>query len=156
MIGLIIVAALFSVTAAVLFTLAHRSRSYIFGNLEVVLILAVVGVVLLIGAPGIVGVTGGLLPGYSTGEREGYITKISHRGVIWKTWEGQIQVGTGNMAALQEPWGFSVVEEEILSEIQENLGNRVRVTYKEWLMQPFNRGSSGYEITSVGVLEVSE
>ena len=52
--------------------------------------------------------TGGMLSGYSEGIREGYITKFSEKGIIWKTYEAQIQIGTGELAALQAPFAFSI------------------------------------------------
>lgn len=93
--------------------------------------------------------TGGLLPGYSEGEREGYITKISTRGVIWKTNEIEVQVGTGEQAALQAPHHFSVVDAKVLASVKTNAGKRVKIRYTQWFFQPFSRGDSGYEITSL-------
>ena len=92
--------------------------------------------------------TSGLCPNYSVGVREGYITKVSRKGVIWKTWEIEVQVGTGEMAALQAPHEFSV-DETMINSVEANLGKRCRVSYTEWLLMPYRIGSSGYEITKV-------
>jgi hypothetical protein len=103
----------------------------------------------------LVPMTGGLMEGYSEGTREGYITKLSVRGVMFKTNEGQMQMGTGEMAALQQPWEFSCPDEERWKYLNSLLGKRVIVQYKEWLVQPWWRGDSGYEITHVRLADTS-
>jgi hypothetical protein len=95
--------------------------------------------------------TGGLYRGYSEGNREGYVTKISERGIIWKTWEAQIQVGTGEMAALQSPYEFSIPKDkkELYLTIRDSLGKKVNIEYTQWLLMPYWVGSSGVELTSI-------
>jgi hypothetical protein len=94
--------------------------------------------------------TGGLYDGYSEGYREGFVTKISHKGLIWKTWEGQMQVGVGELAALQEPFKFSMRDTEVIKLVQSLAGDqRVKLHYTEWLIMPFKIGDSGYEIVKV-------
>lgn len=101
---------------------------------------------------------GGLIRGYSDGVREGYITKVSDKGVVWKTWEGQIQVGTGEMAALQQPFDFSIPKNkrDLYEAAMVNLGKRVRITYVEWLLIPYSVGSSGYEVVSIEPVPVTK
>jgi len=41
----------------------------------------------------------------SNGTRSGIIVKLSHRGIVWKTWEGQLMLGSGQSG---ETWDFSV------------------------------------------------
>lgn len=91
----------------------------------------------------------GLLPGYSEGVREGYVTKLSKKGVLWKTWEGQLQVGTGELAAIQEPYHFSVVGGEMADQVRSMLGKKVTIHYREWLVMPWSRGSSGNEVVKI-------
>lgn len=93
--------------------------------------------------------TGGALSDYSAGTREGYITKLSVRGLIYKTNEGEMQVGVGAMASLQEPWSFSVPDPLALEQVRECLGKHAVVTYKQWFIQPFSRGGSSYEVVAV-------
>ena len=97
----------------------------------------------------IIAATGGLWDGYSTGERIGFITKASVKGIVFKTNEIQIQVGTGDMAALQEPQSLSVPDNQLYAEIVDNLGKRGRFQYDEWLIQPYSHGESGYDVTGV-------
>lgn len=89
--------------------------------------------------------------GYSDGTREGYITKVSEKGIYWKTIEGQIQVGTGEMAALQNPFDFSIPKhrKDLQEAITQNLGKKVRINYIQWLIMPYSIGDSGYEVVSI-------
>lgn len=96
--------------------------------------------------------TTGFYADYSTGEREGYITKLSEKGIVFKTNESQLQVGTGNMAALQEPWAFSVPDSQ-LPAIQENLGKKVRIKYTQFLLMPWRYGETDYLVTAVTPIE---
>lgn len=99
----------------------------------------------------IIPLTGGLMRGYSEGVREGYVTKISEKGIIWKTYEAQIQVGTGEMAALQSPFEFSIPKDnkELYQTVQKNLGKKVNIEYIGWLSMPYWVGSSNVELTKI-------
>lgn len=104
---------------------------------------------LLLGIFAAIPLTTGLMPSYSEGQREGYVTKLSHKGVVFKTWEGELQVGTGNLAALQAPWSFSVPDKKVLSRVVSHDGRKVVVKYKQWLIMPYRLGSSGVELLEV-------
>ena len=95
--------------------------------------------------------TGGFMPDYSSGERTGYVTKISKRGMFWQTNEAQLQIGVGEMAALQEPFSFSITDPDVLQRIKEVAGSdsKVTVEYTQWFIQPLWRGRSGYEAVRV-------
>lgn len=101
----------------------------------------------------IIKTTTGILPNYSNGIRIGYIIKISNKGLIFKTNEGELQLGTGNQASLQEPFRFSVKDENTLKVIQNNIGNKVELTYNQWLKMPYRIGESSYEINSIKIIE---
>ncbi len=127
-------------------------------DLEPLTIIGVIGSIMLslIIVPLLIKSVDGLYPGYSEGQRTGYLTKISYKGVLWKTWEGELQIGAGEQAALQTPFAFSVTDPEVMNAIKANLGKRVTVEYREWLAMPYRVGSSGYEITKVTVQEDSK
>lgn len=97
------------------------------------------------------GFTTGLYEGYSEGTRTGYVTKLSRKGVIYKTYEGEMQLGAGLQASLQEPFKFSVRDKEIVQQLVEaaDEGSRVKLHYTQWLIQPYKHGSSSYEIIKV-------
>lgn len=109
---------------------------------------------MLIGLP-ITHMTGGLVPEYSTGSRDGYITKLSEKGLIWKTYEGEMQQGSGNMAALQGTYKFSVRNSTLLPELLDarNNAQRVRLNYSEYLFTDWTVSESGYLLTSIEVLD---
>lgn len=56
---------------------------------------------------------------YSEGERMGIITKFSHKGLIWKSWEGDLKVapniGNGGMVGQYEDFYFSVDNEKSIN-----------------------------------------
>lgn len=92
--------------------------------------------------------TSGAMPEYSRGQRIGYVTKVSHKGVIWKTWEIEVQMGAGEQAALQAPHRFSGGMIDTF-DLKSYMGKRVVVDYREWLVLPYSIGSSGYEILDI-------
>ena len=95
----------------------------------------------------------GCMPGYSEGERTGVITKLSRKGVIWKTWEGEMNLGgmspgrDGKMTL--NVWRFTVEGDEMVGKIQDLQKSQKPATlkYKEWLVGPAPRTSSGCLIT---------
>ena len=97
--------------------------------------------------------TEGLLPEYSTGYREGVIMKVSNKGVIWKTNEILLALGSDKATAFQEPVPFSIVDSDVLKSANRFVGERVTVHYNEWLLMPFRVGESGKEVTSIALQE---
>lgn len=93
--------------------------------------------------------TTGFYPGYSDGERIGYVTKVSYKGFIWKTYEIEVQIGTGDQAALQKPHRFSTTDKALADQLLSNMGKKGRFHYQEWVLVPFSVGSSDYELTKV-------
>ena len=67
---------------------------------------------------------------YSSGSRVGYVQKISRKGWICKTWEGELQVSSipGSAPVL---FPFTVRSDSIASAIQGALGRQVELTYDE-------------------------
>ncbi len=68
----------------------------------------------------------GLGPNYSSGERMGFITKASTKGMIFVTNEIDIQVGSGQMASLQPQHEMSVPNQAIFDTLKDSLGRRSR------------------------------
>ena len=89
-----------------------------------------------------IGFTGGLYENYSSGYRTGYIVKCSEKGLIFKTHECEMQLGTGNFSSTSKPFEFTLKNEEIMQDI--NIGEKVKIEYSQWLIQPFSEGESGY------------
>ncbi|KGL63284.1 hypothetical protein [Polaribacter sp. Hel1_85] len=84
---------------------------------------------------------------YSTGVRSGELIKISRKGVIVKTWEGQISQGISGA----QIFTFSVEDknEKVIENLQKFQGNYVKLTYKERYKTFFWLGDTKYFITKV-------
>src|SRR5688572_31817966 len=86
---------------------------------------------------------------YSTGERAGYVQKLSKKGWLCKTWEGEMAMVTmpGTVA---EKFYFTVPEDSVAAEINKTVGRRVVLTYEEHKWIPFSCfGDTGYFVTGV-------
>ncbi|MGH8694440.1 MAG: hypothetical protein ACREVM_09475 [Burkholderiales bacterium] len=72
---------------------------------------------------------------YSEGERAGYVQKLSNKGWICKTWEGELALVTmpGTVA---EKFYFSVRDDGVAQKINQSLGQRVTLTYQEHIGVP--------------------
>ena len=84
---------------------------------------------------------------YSEGYRSGELIKFSRKGVLVKTWEGQISQGLSGTNV----FSFSVEdkEEDIIQKMKEYQGNYIKVTYKERYATFFWLGDTKYFITEV-------
>lgn len=72
---------------------------------------------------------------YSEGTRAGTLIKISNKGVVFKTYEGQLnlggfQSGEGS-GVVGNIWEFSVSKDEVYKELQTLEGKQVKLFYKE-------------------------
>lgn len=67
---------------------------------------------------------------YSSGERIGYVQKLSNKGWICKTWEGELVLVTvpGTQA---EKFYFTVRDPAVIAKVNQIAGERVRLLYKE-------------------------
>lgn len=98
---------------------------------------------------------------YSEGYRAGIVYKISKRGLIFKTYEGEMN--TGNYVTTESPtqdntlstkvWEFSVAsnQEEVIKQIENAVltGKRVKLFYKQkYIVYPW-QGETGNFIYSV-------
>jgi hypothetical protein len=86
---------------------------------------------------------------YSNGERAGYIQKISRKGWLCKTWEGELAMA--NLpGTLPQIFNFSVRDDAVAREIEKRAGQRVSLTYEEHRGVPSACfGETGYFITAV-------
>lgn len=84
---------------------------------------------------------------YSEGTRSGELIKISRRGVISKTWEGEISQGISGA----QIFSFSVLDKDkqVILDLQEFQGNYVKVAYIERYDSFFFWGDTKYFITDV-------
>ena len=86
---------------------------------------------------------------YSTGERAGYLQKISKKGWICKTWEGEIAM-TPLPGATPQYFQFTVRNDSIAKVLEENAGKQVSLTYEEHRGVPSSCfGDTRYFVTAV-------
>ena len=67
---------------------------------------------------------------YSKGDRAGYIQKLSRKGWLCKTWEGELAM-VNLPGAMPEIFHFSVRNDSIARVLQRNIGKRVLLAYEE-------------------------
>ena len=67
---------------------------------------------------------------YSTGERAGLMQKISRKGWLCKTWEGELLL-TSIPGAIPEKFEFSVRDEELANQLMEHTGQKLVLTYAQ-------------------------
>ncbi|WP_222984468.1 6-phosphogluconate dehydrogenase [Flagellimonas meishanensis] len=84
---------------------------------------------------------------YSEGYRSGELIKFSRKGVLVKTWEGQISQGISGTNI----FSFSVEdkEEDIIQKMKEYQGRYIKVSYKERYATFFWLGDTKYFITEI-------
>lgn len=67
---------------------------------------------------------------YSTGERAGLMQKISRKGWLCKTWEGELLL-TSMPGAIPEKFEFSVRDEALANQLIEHTGQKLILTYAQ-------------------------
>jgi len=100
------------------------------------------------------------MPGmkYSEGSRSGVVQKFSKKGIVWQTWEGELNLGymtnrpteSGSQLA-PAIFNFSCYSEEAAKEVVEaaKSGQRVTLQYVEYIGRGYRYGSTGYDVTGV-------
>ncbi|MCK4552705.1 hypothetical protein KAT80_00690 [Candidatus Pacearchaeota archaeon] len=106
---------------------------------------------------------------YSGGQRVGVVNKISEKGLIWKTKEGQLSLegrtSTGDYTGAGV-WDFSIDKsakhsenvDELYSQIEQQMenGQRVKITYKQPLATWPWRADTTYLVQSVEPLKTKK
>ena len=92
---------------------------------------------------------------YSEGHRSGRIIKISRKGIMFKTYEGQLDVGGlisgGDDGAATTIWDFSIKDEEVVEALEAAVDKdtNVKLHYKEKFYQLFFLGDTKYFVDKV-------
>lgn len=86
------------------------------------------------------------VPNYSEGSRVGTVNKLSRKGLIFKSWEGEMNLGgfrnrvdqNGNSRVVANVFEFSVTNPEIVKQIEASMrsGEIVELTYNQYLIGP--------------------
>lgn len=72
---------------------------------------------------------------YADGERAGYVQKLSRKGWLCKTWEGEIAMVT-MPGAIPDKFEFTVRDEVVAQKINGLAGKRVVLSYKQHKFVP--------------------
>jgi hypothetical protein len=90
---------------------------------------------------------------YSTGERAGFLQKVSNKGWICKTWEGELSL-VAMPGAAPEKFLFTVRDEAIAQKISAAAGKRVTLNYEQHKGLPTSCfGDTDYFVTGVTEIE---
>lgn len=90
---------------------------------------------------------------YSRGERAGYVQKLSERGWLCKTWEGELALVTmpGTVA---EKFHFTVRSDAVAQKINDSIGQRVSLDYEQHIGIPTSCfGDTEYFVTGVKAVQ---
>ncbi len=86
---------------------------------------------------------------YSSGDRVGYLQKLSKKGWICKTWEGELAMAT-LPGVVPEVFSFSIRDEALAAKVNELQGRRVALEYSQKKGVPSKCfGESQYFVTGV-------
>lgn len=86
---------------------------------------------------------------FSSGERAGYVQKLSKKGWLCKTWEGEMAL-VSMPGTVAEKFPFTVRSDEIARQINDSIGAKVAVRYEQHIGIPTTCfGETGYFVTAV-------
>lgn len=90
---------------------------------------------------------------YSNGTRSGVLTKVSRRGYVFKTYEGEMNVGgfsQGDGTIMPASiFTFSVKQDEVYNQLEKEQGKKVVLHYKQVYKNFFWQGESDYFVFQV-------
>jgi hypothetical protein len=86
---------------------------------------------------------------YARGERAGYVQKLSQKGWVCKTWEGELAM-VNAPGTLTEKFLFTVRDDSVAKKINDVLGKRVALSYEQHVGVPSSCfGDTSYFVTDV-------
>jgi len=90
---------------------------------------------------------------FSTGERAGYVQKLSRKGWLCKTWEGEMAL-VSMPGTVAEKFPFTVRSDAVARRINDSIGARVALTYEQHIGLPTTcYGETQYFVTDVKVVQ---
>lgn len=94
---------------------------------------------------------------YSKGTRSGILTKVSEKGYIFKTFEGEMNVGgfsgDGGTIMPASIFKFSVPERKVYDRLEGVQGHRVVLHYRQVMKNLFWQGDTDYFIDDVTIVK---
>ncbi len=90
---------------------------------------------------------------YSTGDRAGWVQKLSHKGWVCKTWEGELAM-VSLPGSTPEKFLFTVHDDAVAARITQAMGKRVSLHYAEKVGLPGSCfGETRYFVQNIVVSE---
>jgi hypothetical protein len=90
---------------------------------------------------------------YAQGERAGYVQKLSHKGWLCKTWEGEMALVT-MPGTVTEKFYFTVPSEAVAAKLNASVGKRMALHYEQHRWIPSSCfGDTEYFVTAMRVTE---
>ena len=90
---------------------------------------------------------------YSSGERAGYVQKLSKKGWLCKTWEGEMAL-ISMPGTVAEKFHFTVRDDGVAERINATIGRRVRLNYEQHIGVPTSCfGDTQYFISGVAAVD---
>lgn len=125
----------------------NRKRNKAFTLIELIVCIMIVAILL--------SVVGGLLGGCSnsTGSRVGQVVKLSNKGLVVKTWEGDLTTGGMNANGVNV-WHFTVTDEKLVPTLQDAMDRNqtVKLSYNQRMVRNPVTSDTPYHITGVTVI----
>jgi hypothetical protein len=90
---------------------------------------------------------------YSSGERAGWVQKLSNKGWVCKTWEGELSL-VSLPGSTAEKFFFTVHDDAVAKDITRHIGKRVALHYEEKVGLPTSCfGETRHFVTAVTLSE---
>lgn len=90
---------------------------------------------------------------YSSGERAGWVQKLSNKGWVCKTWEGELTL-VSLPGSTPEKFLFTIRDEAVAADVTRAMGKRVTLHYEQKVGLPGSCfGDTRYYITRVSVAD---
>jgi hypothetical protein len=90
---------------------------------------------------------------YSSGERAGWVQKLSNKGYMCKTWEGEMAL-VSLPGSMPEKFIFTVWDDNTAEKVHAVMGKRVSLHYEQHIWLPTSCfGETEYFVTDVKVIE---
>jgi hypothetical protein len=90
---------------------------------------------------------------YSSGERAGWVQKLSHKGWICKTWEGELAL-VSLPGTTPEKFLFTIADDDVAQQVVKAMGRRVNLHYEQRVGLPGSCfGDTRYYVSGITVSE---
>lgn len=89
----------------------------------------------------------------SEGTRTGVLFKISKKGYLFKTYEGQLHLGGSAMMTQQSVWDFSAKNQNVYEKLQQFEGKMVKCHYHELVNTFVWQGDTDYIVYDVEAVQ---